>query len=264
MGVNRDTPASTAPDSAAARPAGPGASFGRYLQDVRIQKQIRLSQVADETRIRVAILEAIEREDIDQLPPDVFTVGFLKAYAQAIGADGREAVQRYHALRRLRRPIPEAEPPPDSGRRGVPHKLLAALAMLAVLIAACLWGYRQWQSVPDETIPDASPLAEAPTPAPPETPAAQPPSEAARNPATAPGPKHLLTITAHENSWVKVVIDQGSASEHKLKAGDRLRLEAHTGFNLLIGNVGGVKLNLDNQPVTIPGKRGEVVNIHLP
>jgi hypothetical protein len=71
-------------------------------------------------------------------------------------------------------------------------------------------------------------------------------------------------IAAHENSWVKVVIDQGPASEHKLKAGDQLRLEARTGFNLLIGNVGGVKLILDNQPVTIPGKRGEVVNIHLP
>jgi len=34
-------------------------------------------------------------------------------------------------------------------------------------------------------------------------------------------PEHVLTIVAHENSWVKVVIDQGTASEHKLKAGDQ-------------------------------------------
>jgi len=264
MGVNRDTAATTAPVTGAARPAGTGDSFGRYLQDIRIQKQISLSQVADETRIRVAILEAIEREDIAHLPPDVFTVGFLKAYAQAIGADGNEAVQRYHAQRRLRRQPPAAEPPPGPGRRGVLHKLVAALAMLAVLIAACLWGYRQWQSDPVTMAPTASPLAEAPAAASPEPSAAQPPSEGAQHPATAPRPKHLLTITANENSWVKVVIDQGTASEHKLKAGARLRLEAQTGFNLLIGNVGGVKLNLDNQPVTIPGKRGEVVNIHLP
>jgi cytoskeleton protein RodZ len=261
MGVSRE-PAGT--EAAAVRPAGPGDSFGRYLQDVRIQKQISLKQVAEETRIRVAILEAIEREDVAHLPPDVFTVGFLKAYAQAVGADGSEAVQRYHALHRLQLQPRAEEPSPDPGRRRVPQKLIFALAMLAVLIAACLWGYRQWQPVPGATIPAASPLAEAPAAAPPETPAAQPPSEAPRNPATPPGPKHLLTIAAHENSWVKVVIDQGSASEHKLKAGDRLKLEAQTGFNLLIGNVGGVKLSLDNQPVTIPGKRGEVVNIHLP
>lgn len=77
-------------------------------------------------------------------------------------------------------------------------------------------------------------------------------------------PKRVLAIAAHENSWVKVVIDQGATSEHKLKPGDQLRLEAQHSFNLLIGNVGGVRLSLDDQPVTIPGKRGEVVNIHLP
>ncbi len=264
MGVSREPAATEAPEAAAVRPTGPGDSFGRYLQDARIRKQISLKQVAEETRIRVAILEAIEREDVAHLPPDVFTVGFLKAYAQAVDADGSEAVQRYFALRRLRPQTAETEPSPDPGRRSVPKNLLFALAMLAVLIAACLWAYRQWQPVPGATIPVASPLAEAPAAAPPENPAAQPPSEAARNPATPPGTKHLLTIAAHENSWVKVVIDQGTASEHKLKAGDRLKLEAQTGFNLLIGNVGGVKLSLDNQPVTIPGKRGEVVNIHLP
>jgi len=67
-------------------------------------------------------------------------------------------------------------------------------------------------------------------------------------------PKHVLTIVAHENSWVKVVIDQGASSEHKLKAGEQLRLVAQTSFNLLIGNVGGVKMSLNNQPVTVPGK----------
>lgn len=259
MGVSRESAATGAPEASAARAAGPGDSFGRYLQAVRIEKQISLKQVAEETRIRLAILEAIEREDLAHLPPDVFTVGFLRAYAQAIGADGPEAVQRYRARRRLR-PTPAAEPPPEPGRRSVAQNLFFVLAMLAVLIAVSLWGYRQWQPVPSATIPAASPLAEAP----PEPPAAQAPSEAARNRSTPSGPKHLLTIAAHENSWVKVVIDQGTASEYKLKAGDRLKLEAQTGFNLLIGNVGGVKLSLDNQPVTIPGKRGEVVNIHLP
>ncbi len=263
MGVSQDSTAEAA-EAAAAQAPGPGDSFGRYLQAVRIQKQISLEQVAEETRIRLVILQAIEREDVAQLPPDVFTVGFLRAYAQAIGADGNEAVQRYHALRRPRQQTLEAQPPPEPGRRSVSKKLIFALAMLAALIAACLLVYRQWQGVPTATVPTASPLAEEPAAAPPENPAAPPPSEAAKNLSMPPGPKHLLTIAAHENSWVKVVIDQGTASEHKLKAGDRLRLEAQTGFNLLIGNVGGVKLSLDNQPVTIPGKRGEVVNIHLP
>ncbi len=105
--------------------------------------------------------------------------------------------------------------------------------LLAALIAACLFAYRHWQQGMAFNPPAPSPKpADAEGAAPAERLAAQPPPEASR---TAP-----------------------------LKAGEQLRLEAQSGFNLLIGNVGGVKLSLDNQPVTIPGKRGEVVNIHLP
>jgi cytoskeletal protein RodZ len=237
---------------------GPGSSFGQYLQTIRVQKQMSLEQVAAETRIRVTILRALEHEDFAQLPPDVFTVGFVRTYAQAVGADGNEAVERYHAQRRLRLPALAGDPPAASGQRNVSRKLVVALTMLAGLIAACLLIYRLWQEVPLATTADVS--------SPPAVELAKPPVERMANPppSTPAAPKHQLTIVARENSWVKVVIDQGAASEHKLKAGDQLRLEAQSGFNLLIGNVGGVRLSLNNQAVTIPGKRGEVVNIHLP
>ena len=262
MGVNLE---STSGEDPTAQAMGPGASFGQYLQAIRFQKQMSLEQVAEETRIRVPILRALEHEDFACLPPDVFTVGFLRAYAQAVGADGNEAVRRYHVQRRLSQPALKGDQPEIPGRSNVSRKLVAALAMLAVLIAACLLVYRQWQEVPAAT------TAAIPTPPADETSeppvgrmAAQPPADAHQKRSIPTASKHLLTIVAHENSWVKVVIDQGAASEHKLKAGEQLRLEAQTGFNLLIGNVGGVKLSLNDQAVTIPGKRGEVVNIHLP
>jgi cytoskeletal protein RodZ len=258
-------PTSAEADAAAGRAPEREDSFGQYLQAIRIQKQIRLEQVAEQTRIRPAILEALERDDFDHLPPPVFAVGFLKAYAQAIGADGYEAVRRYQAQLRLRQNMLGAEPPAKARRRPAPGRLvIIALAVLVALAAACLAVYRQWPGAPSAAPPAPAPVAEEPAAPPAENPGIQPPLEAAKSPPSPLGPKHRLTIAAHENSWVKVVIDQGAASEHKLKAGDRLRLEAQSGFNLLIGNVGGVKLSLDDQPVTIPGKRGEVVNIHLP
>jgi cytoskeleton protein RodZ len=76
--------------------------------------------------------------------------------------------------------------------------------------------------------------------------------------------KHVLMISAHEDSWVKVVIDQGIPAEHTLKAGKEIRLEAQNSFNLLIGNAGGVKLKLDNKPLPVLGRRGEIVNLNLP
>jgi len=77
-------------------------------------------------------------------------------------------------------------------------------------------------------------------------------------------PVYVLVISAQDESWVKVSIDQGTPSEYRLKAGGQLRLEAATGFNLLVGNAAGLKMTLDNRPVPIPGRRGEVVNLQLP
>jgi hypothetical protein len=74
----------------------------------------------------------------------------------------------------------------------------------------------------------------------------------------------VLTISAQQDGWIKVSIDQGTPSEHTLKAGGQVKLEAQTSFNLLIGNAAGIRLNLDGKPVHVPGKRGEVVNLHLP
>ncbi|MBS1239181.1 MAG: hypothetical protein H6R38_499 [Deltaproteobacteria bacterium] len=88
------------------------------------------------------------------------------------------------------------------------------------------------------------------------------PSEAVKRPQIP--AKYVLTVSAQEDSWIKVSIDQGTPSEHTLKAGGQIRLEGQNGFNLLIGNAGGIRLNLDGKPVQVPGKRGEVVNLHLP
>jgi hypothetical protein len=90
------------------------------------------------------------------------------------------------------------------------------------------------------------------------------PSEAVKRPQIPAVPKYVLTVSAQEDSWIKVSIDQGTPSEHTLKAGGQIRLEGQNGFNLLIGNAGGIRLNLDGKPVQVPGKRGEVVNLHLP
>ena len=76
--------------------------------------------------------------------------------------------------------------------------------------------------------------------------------------------KLLLKVTALEDTWLKVIIDEKDSTEYSLSSGDNLDLEAHSGYNLLIGNSGGLKITLNDKPVPISGKSGEVVTIHLP
>ncbi len=59
-------------------------------------------------------------------------------------------------------------------------------------------------------------------------------------------------------------MDEKGSTEYHLNSGDQIKLEADTAFNLLIGNAGGLKITLNDKPVSIPGKSGEVVTIELP
>jgi len=245
--------------------SSPQASFGQYLQAIRVEKRISLDQVAEETRIAVRSLEAIDREDLQGFPPEAFLKGFLRAYAKAVGADGDEAVRRYDAHRMMTRETEDAGRQPERARSGMRRKLAAALALLLILIVGSIFAW-QWLSPP---YIESAPTAVEPGAVSPEPPLAdsaqnRPPPPPTLKPAPPAVPANILTVSATENTWLKVVTDQGIPAEYNLKAGEHLKLEARSTFNLLIGNAGGVKLNLNNKPVNVPGKRGEVVNLHLP
>ena len=78
-------------------PAKDSLSYGQYLQTSRLEQKISLERVSEETRIGLEILKLIENEDHEKLPAEAFIKGFLRAYAGAIGIDGKEAVRRYES-----------------------------------------------------------------------------------------------------------------------------------------------------------------------
>jgi len=76
-------------------------SFGRYLKNVRLDRGITLKQVSMDTRIGIDNLLALEREDHDRLPAEVFVKGFIRGYAKSVGADAEEAGRLYLSSRRM-------------------------------------------------------------------------------------------------------------------------------------------------------------------
>jgi hypothetical protein len=94
---------------------------------------------------------------------------------------------------------------------------------------------------------------------------APPPGPGAEQSASKQAPqKLLLRVNTIEETWLKIIIDDLVPVEYSLYPGDRVELEAGSGYNLLIGNAGGVELYLNDQQVAVPGKSGEVVNLELP
>jgi hypothetical protein len=76
--------------------------------------------------------------------------------------------------------------------------------------------------------------------------------------------KYRLRISALNPTWIKVIVDGKHTKEYRLNAGDEIRLEAASGYNLLIGDAGSVQMTLNDSPIAVPGKSGQVVTLHLP
>jgi cytoskeletal protein RodZ len=70
-------------------------SFGEELKRERELRAISLREVAEATKVNIRYLEAIEKNDFEDLPGGVFNRGFVRAYAQFIGVDPEAMVNAY-------------------------------------------------------------------------------------------------------------------------------------------------------------------------
>ena len=238
-------------------------SFGRYLQDIRLEKKISLEQVSQQTRIGLGNILLIEQEDHERLPAVVYVKGFLRSYAKAVGADGDEVIRRYESRLGVVQEISEPESSSKKMAPGIGWKLLASLVLLICIIGLSIFAVFFFRQAPDADKPlEQKTTAEKEQAV--DTQAEQQDLETDPKPAQAVPEKLLLHVTAVEDTWLKVIMDEKGSTEYSLNSGDQIELEAATGFNLLIGNAGGIKITLNDKAVSIPGKSGEVVTIELP
>jgi cytoskeletal protein RodZ len=66
------------------------------LAGVRRNKGLTLKQIAAETRISVAYLEAIEEGRFDKLPGGVYNTSYVRQYARAIDYDEDGLIEFYY------------------------------------------------------------------------------------------------------------------------------------------------------------------------
>jgi cytoskeleton protein RodZ len=241
-------------------------SFGRYLQAVRLEKKISLEQISQQTRIGLANLLHIEQEDHDGLPAEVYVKGFLRAYAKVVGADGDEVIRRYESRLEAEQKLSGSEFSSKMIAPGTRWKLFVALVLLICIIALSISAVVFFRQVPEINSTE-TPLKEEIVSEKEQTAETQPEQESLQTSfksAKAVPEKLLLHVTAIEDTWLKLIMDEKAPTEYNLKSGNQIELEANTGFSLLIGNAGGLIILLNDKPVPIPGKSGEVVTIELP
>jgi cytoskeleton protein RodZ len=77
-------------------------TLGEQLKNIRSTGRITLFEVSRETKIPVKYLEMIEEGKYETLPPDVYVKGFLKGYAEFLGADSKKIINLYQRERDIK------------------------------------------------------------------------------------------------------------------------------------------------------------------
>jgi DnaJ-class molecular chaperone len=71
---------------------------GKALRQIRERMGIDLKTLSEETRVNARILQGIEEEVVEKLPPLVYLKGFLRAYARYLGLDPQKVIGDYLVL----------------------------------------------------------------------------------------------------------------------------------------------------------------------
>lgn len=70
-------------------------SIGRTLREARLSRKLTTSQIATATRMKVQMVEAIERDDFTLVTAPVYGKGFIRLYAENVGIDPRPLIADY-------------------------------------------------------------------------------------------------------------------------------------------------------------------------
>ncbi len=86
---------------------------GDTLRQAREKQGLTIADVAGETSIREAYLEAIEQGNYDVLPGDVYAKGFIRNYSKFLQIDGDALLQEYDAERNIVKVVQPVDAPTE-------------------------------------------------------------------------------------------------------------------------------------------------------
>lgn len=284
-----------------AEPSAPGAlepergSFGSWLRRQREVRDITLREIADDSKISLRYLQALEEDRFDILPAPVFVKGFLRHYARYVGLDAEDVVNYYLVARQSNQPTEEKDEP---RRRRTSHTgwrwgwlfVIVVGLLLGVVAVLSYLAEQKREALPESQPPAVVPQTEpegggaettdAPaepiaTPsaegeATPETPPSAPPAETpaegevaaiatTEETEAAPAAPLRVALQFDGECWVEVRVDGRRRLSETRVQGEALELEAQQEIRLTLGDAGAVRIEVNGRSYALESSPGQVV-----
>jgi cytoskeletal protein RodZ len=108
------------------------AAFGRWLARERELRGLAREEVVRGTKLAPGVIEALESGEEGRIPPRAYAVGYLRAYAAAVGLAADEVVLRFEEALGREQPAQRRRSPPVWAQ-------VAGWIVLAAAVAAVGW-----------------------------------------------------------------------------------------------------------------------------
>jgi hypothetical protein len=226
-------------------------TLGNYLRECREALGIDLRDAAQQTRISIHYLKALEDQDFSKLPGEVFVKGFLKNYGKFLHLDEADLIKRYTELT-PQKPVAAAVTAPVEERPeqravadAVQNKTTQKISLepfiwcAGILIALIVFFFFALPSRhPQQKNSPGAVLSKSTQTAPAQAMAAKP-------------EKLYLKVVALENTWILIRTDISPQKKAVLQKGDILTWSADERFQLSYGSAGALALTLNDRELSV-------------
>lgn len=235
------------------------ASLSEELRRERELRGISLKQIAEETKIGVRFLEALEENRIDLIPGEFYRRSYLRAYARYLGLDEERALNAYDFAHQTASENGDGIEESKAGSGAPWLKWVLGTVVLLGLSASMLLK-------PEPSVSSESPPTAAVEPLVPARPAPErraltdevpviPDLPLAETDATG-GLRFVLSVD--ESCWLEIQADGEIVTSGLKDGGFRQEVTASREVKLWLGNAGGVSVWLNGRPARALGRAGQV------
>jgi transcriptional regulator with XRE-family HTH domain len=238
--------------------------FGEHLRREREMRGVSLDEISAATRISTRFLEAIEKDQWDQLPGGVFNRGFIRSIARFLGLDEDSLVAEYalgtasdlhvHVAAQRARQMPRNWRP-----------AVAAVVAIALIVVAGVAGYHRYGSGLGAWLHARFLTAGAGARAGVSSgqSIAPDPGISSGLPAGDPAAGLALKIHAGKPADVRVIADGEVVFDGPLRPNEWRQFDAHDTFEITSSESSALSLELNGQTVPPMGTSGQPGSVRL-
>jgi cytoskeleton protein RodZ len=257
-------------------------TVGQDLRKARQRKGEDLAQASQALKVRKGYLEAIEESNFEGLPGRTYTIGFVRSYADYLGLDADDCVDRLKAEIAGREDDKEGKPTlaPPTERKLPPGAVIFGFVLLVALLYGIYYliaAASRMQSEPVAPVPARLSAEAEPQPAapPPVVPAPETATDTAAAPPAAPIPDasaatlppgekfgaantgSRITLRVHRDTRLVIQgADDRPFINRLLHPGDTYAAPNITGLKLSTPDSGAVEVILDGSSMGFIGQSG--------